>query len=506
MTKKKRGHPDVEEILSRPWCYYCERDFDDLKILINHQKAKHFKCDRCGRRLNTAGGLNVHMNQVHKENLNAIENALPNRAGLDVEIFGMEGIPEEIVQQHNQRVLTNFHQAEAERRAATGNLTPGAQGANGPKKPKFESPAELKKRLAEHKAAKLAAEQNGGGSSGSNTPTSAQVQSMPAQQPAQGSSTYPAYQQPYAPAPSSTTFAAPQTYNQPPAHGLPPPGYGAPPTGFAQNPPPQQPPYGQPTQSYQQPFAQPLQHPFQQPQFPMSTAFSPPPFPGQPPFPNQGYQSQVPQNGYSGQVGAPRAYNSASPASPFPHQQRTHSPAQNGLPPRTGSGSLPSAPGLPQRPVVNAPPVNAAQFQQMHQGQIPTQHNFTPPQLQQQTSVPKEEYNPAAPQIGMPHGLSNEAPGASSLDDLISSASKQADEQSARANTATPKPATPQTAPLATREEAVEEKSNKKDKDGKEKAAKPTRLVYSDNEISPEEKMASMPKYAFTPAQKTVQV
>ena len=46
----------MEEILSRPWCYYCERDFDDLKILINHQKAKHFKCERCGRRLNTAGG------------------------------------------------------------------------------------------------------------------------------------------------------------------------------------------------------------------------------------------------------------------------------------------------------------------------------------------------------------------------------------------------------------------------------------------------------------------
>ena len=56
MGKKKRGHPDVEEILARPWCYYCERDFDDLKILTMHQKAKHFKCERCGRRLNTAGG------------------------------------------------------------------------------------------------------------------------------------------------------------------------------------------------------------------------------------------------------------------------------------------------------------------------------------------------------------------------------------------------------------------------------------------------------------------
>lgn len=42
--------------MARPWCYYCERDFDDLKILTLHQKAKHFKCDKCGRRLNTAGG------------------------------------------------------------------------------------------------------------------------------------------------------------------------------------------------------------------------------------------------------------------------------------------------------------------------------------------------------------------------------------------------------------------------------------------------------------------
>jgi hypothetical protein len=57
MMGKKRRHPDIEEVLARPWCYYCERDFDDLKILISHQKAKHFKCDRCGRRLNTAGGM-----------------------------------------------------------------------------------------------------------------------------------------------------------------------------------------------------------------------------------------------------------------------------------------------------------------------------------------------------------------------------------------------------------------------------------------------------------------
>lgn len=36
-----------------------ERDFEDLKLLISHQKAKHFKCDKCGRRLNTAGGTGL---------------------------------------------------------------------------------------------------------------------------------------------------------------------------------------------------------------------------------------------------------------------------------------------------------------------------------------------------------------------------------------------------------------------------------------------------------------
>jgi hypothetical protein len=102
------------------------------------------------------------MNQVHKENLTTVENALPNRSAADIEIFGMEGIPDDVMQQHNQRVSHEFFAAEAERRAATGNPVPGssAQGAAGTKKPKLETPAELKARLAEHKARK-AAEKSG---------------------------------------------------------------------------------------------------------------------------------------------------------------------------------------------------------------------------------------------------------------------------------------------------------------------------------------------------------
>ena len=115
-------------------------------------------------------GLSVHMTQVHKETLAVIENALPNRSGLEVEIFGMEGIPEDVVQAHQQRVLQQFAQAEAERRAATGNAGPGGAGVNQPKKAKFEAPSDLKKRLAEHKAKKVQ-EDATGLNSGGNTPS-----------------------------------------------------------------------------------------------------------------------------------------------------------------------------------------------------------------------------------------------------------------------------------------------------------------------------------------------
>ncbi|KAH6609993.1 kinesin family member 18/19 [Trichoderma cornu-damae] len=165
MGKKKRGHPDVEEILSRPWCYYCERDFEDLKLLISHQKAKHFKCDRCGRRLNTAGGLSVHLNQVHKETLSQVENALPNRQGLEVEIFGMEGIPQEVLEQHRNRIIQNFYQAQEDRRIATGNPPPG-QSKNPRKKIKMETAEELLKRFAEYRTQRKVAAASGGAMEG----------------------------------------------------------------------------------------------------------------------------------------------------------------------------------------------------------------------------------------------------------------------------------------------------------------------------------------------------
>ncbi|TXT13680.1 hypothetical protein VHUM_01047 [Vanrija humicola] len=89
MGKKKR----TQAFVLKPWCWYCEREFEDEKVLLQHQKSKHFKCQLCPRKLNTAGGLMVHSQQVHKCEPEPLTNTLPGRDGYDIEIFGMEGVP-----------------------------------------------------------------------------------------------------------------------------------------------------------------------------------------------------------------------------------------------------------------------------------------------------------------------------------------------------------------------------------------------------------------------------
>jgi hypothetical protein len=94
------------------------------------------------------------LNQVHKETLNQVENALPNRQGLEVEIFGMEGIPQDSLEQHRNRIIQNFYQAQEDRRIATGN--PASGQAMPRKKLRMESTEDLMKRLAEFRAHKQA--------------------------------------------------------------------------------------------------------------------------------------------------------------------------------------------------------------------------------------------------------------------------------------------------------------------------------------------------------------
>jgi len=76
--KKKASDKNIEEIIPeyepKIFCYYCDREFEVEKILIQHQKAKHFKCN-CSKKFSSIKGLSIHMSQVHKSELKRYYNS-----------------------------------------------------------------------------------------------------------------------------------------------------------------------------------------------------------------------------------------------------------------------------------------------------------------------------------------------------------------------------------------------------------------------------------------------
>ena len=432
------------------------------------------------------------MNQVHKETLTMVDNSLPNRQGLEVEIFGMEGIPEDVAQAHNQRIIAGFYQAEAERRAATGNPGPGgAQGGGQSKKPKFESPADLKKRLAEHKARK--AEQAAAGtSSGDNTPMEGNSRSPMGQSPG----AYVSYQHTL-PLQSQLTpgffqNGSPYAPPQAPYGGSQGAGYGS----FSQEP------YTQPAVAYQQPFNQPS---FSGPPGATGAQYQPQYSPPQQYNP----QPSFPPPGYGGQhfaAGSPGSFNGFQPP------PSNTPPAPGSLPNRPPS--LPPAPGLPQRPSFGAPSVPPYQMQQMHQ---PQQGGWAGNGWngQNQNAAMSSVYPPHSQGYNGAHSTN------AAVDDLISGIKRETDDideiiRMAEAGIKPPKkgeapptatlapPNLPQPPVVAPEPSATTAKSSTtKTEVVEKKGKKEMRMVYDDNEISPEEKMARLPRYAFVPEGKT---
>ncbi|KAF8248919.1 hypothetical protein K440DRAFT_641623 [Wilcoxina mikolae CBS 423.85] len=490
--KKKRQNPEIDDLLARPWCYYCERDFDDLKILIHHQKAKHFKCERCARRLNTAGGLRVHMEQVHKETLEQVENALPGRESIDLEIFGTEGIPESEVAAHNQRIMAEYAQREADRRAASGQ-------SNGPKKPKIDiskelDPEEIKRKLEAHKKAMA---------SGGVTPVTPVGNMSPgrSQSPggfdAHGSPQVPPPQVSYPHGTSPPPFQQGQ-YVMPQPNAFPPTNT-FPPTTFAP----------QPTNAYTTaPYSQP---PYQQP----------PPAPfgrGTPQAPYTGYQ-QPPNGGY----GSP-PYNGA-PHNQFqqpgpPHIQPRHQTSSLPLPHQIpGLPPKPNVPGLPPRPAFTNHPGGFGR------GNVPG-----PPPGQWSPPVQHNNFGPAgppapaigfspAPSFGLPSQPSqpSQFPGgyrqlppqqppqiyATQASPISANATPLGPARgSVGSETAPPVPGEEVVAAAATQQEPIAEKKEEQQRSAKPK--RETKLVYSDNDISPEEKRALLAKYDIKPINRAV--
>ncbi|KAL9093071.1 MAG: hypothetical protein Q9165_004209 [Trypethelium subeluteriae] len=455
MASKKRRGPDLDELLQRPWCYYCERDFEDVRVLISHQKAKHFKCPKCTRRLNTAGGeyvlfkhlvsakvgfilgLSVHLNQVHKDTLDEVEGAVVSRRDPTLEIFAMEGIPDDILQAHRQRVILKFHEAQAAHQALTGNPPSGGAAGHASKKLKQETAEEIKQRVAARvaeskarRAAKLETRNAGG-------------DATTGQEMGQNQEQFPATSAPY---------------NQPPYPG-------------SQVSPPQQAfpqPYSQPQYSYSQPSAA-LQSPFTQTPPQPQSAFGPP---GQQyPAPGQNYNAQQypgPATSFQQpfQTG-PSRFGTGSPApiNQFQAPPQRQSPVDNNNIPRQNNLTL--APGLPPRPAFGAPSVNAFEMQQLHHGHMPGQSS-APSQHVQQT--PTQTPNPE-----MQKYLSetHQVPANTiSPNGLASGTAQHSENATTSANQEAPRP----------------------DKKGQNKR---TTMIYPDDEVSPEEKLSELPRYVF---------
>ncbi|KAF3932770.1 hypothetical protein ABW19_dt0206755 [Dactylella cylindrospora] len=521
VSRKKRSHKDdAQEQLARPWCYYCERDFDDVKILHSHQKAKHFKCERCRKPLNTAGGLAVHMTQVHKETLKEVKNAIPGRESTDIEIFGMEGIPEDVLQAHQTRIMAQLHQKESERRVAQG-LPPLGQEGNSKKKIKVDSvdPEEIMKRLAAHKAAQVGASTGASVGTGSQSPISAQDtggNASPAQPPQVLSPTYPP--NPY-PAPQS---ASPAPYQQPQPYGMPP----------AQQYPASQPPFNQPNQP---PYYPPPQQGFNQPpaqpgfsQSPAQPGFSQPPaqpYPGFPPPPQPAYggyqpppQPQTqPYGGYPPQQQSP-AYPPAQ--SPYHPPATQNPPPFHQPPPQTqpttiqppqsipGLPARPNIPGLPPRPNFSTPPAPANSFHQPPNPQpsypgVPQQpQNRGGPPAGNQWQMPNS-YQPIPPKPfpPQPHQPTSGSNGEVIIngDQVILSGGKDWAGNPIPSAVIPSKPAEPKVEAEKVEEkkkdDKVPEKEKERDDTGRRKDNKETRMVYPDNDYSPEEKRAALPKY-----------
>ncbi|XP_075481800.1 protein SUPPRESSOR OF FRI 4-like isoform X1 [Primulina tabacum] len=131
--KKKRGSVD------KMWCYYCDREFEDEKILVQHQKAKHFKCHVCHKKLSTASGMAIHVLQVHKEQVSQVPNAKPGRESTEIEIYGMQGIPPDVLAAHygEEEQETNAKTAKVDLASSqiVGSVIPGTIGTGFPPRP-----------------------------------------------------------------------------------------------------------------------------------------------------------------------------------------------------------------------------------------------------------------------------------------------------------------------------------------------------------------------------------
>lgn len=59
-----------------------------------------------------APGLSIHCMQVHKEAIDKVPNSVPNRSNIEIEIYGMEGIPPQDIRDHEKQKNGNKSESD----------------------------------------------------------------------------------------------------------------------------------------------------------------------------------------------------------------------------------------------------------------------------------------------------------------------------------------------------------------------------------------------------------
>ena len=105
MGRKKR----ILNVL-KPFCFYCDKEFENTNMLLQHQKKRHFACKTCPRKFSTASSLCTHYNQFHGTSISKVPHAIAGRDRVDIYIYGMEGVPTTIIDERLQRKLKKKRQ------------------------------------------------------------------------------------------------------------------------------------------------------------------------------------------------------------------------------------------------------------------------------------------------------------------------------------------------------------------------------------------------------------
>lgn len=100
---RKKGNT-VAKADTRPFCFFCDRKFEDEQTLMQHQRAKHFRCPECDDgairgKCESVQGLIVHTLKIHGKALDRVPNAMPGRDNPELNVYGMEGIPLEMLRE-----------------------------------------------------------------------------------------------------------------------------------------------------------------------------------------------------------------------------------------------------------------------------------------------------------------------------------------------------------------------------------------------------------------------